>query len=685
MPLAAQDNNAATHYQRAFDRLPEMTNEDWAVIERFEAHPNRPADAEMRALLQRVEPAMRAARAAAQHSTSDFGVDYAKGFAAEIPHLMPMRQLFRFVRYDAERHLRDGNPAMASEALAPTFAMINHVAQDGAIINSLVSMGMFVGSNNVIQNAIDRGQLGAADAITLLDGLKRLHGSDDPFGVGTGIMREAEMIGEWMPERFSGEDGRQRFAEEVLGSTDGAAAAMIVSQEQFEADMALAGDTMNTIAEIMTSDLSFEQKHLEMDIIVDQLRNDELGMVAKLTLPALDRVLESWEISLKRLDELDYTLRLLAEQRVEPEALLNAAVFYQDAIRMLDALSEDIVENVRDIAQQPDQIPDEETTAGTFDQLAPIIATIARAEPATRCTFVDDRERMISPQFVATHHYGLRDLGHVLLADAIRLVHSGRHSDALDRVRLCYRMAWHLSLDEHVMTALVGQRVAEAAEPHLRSLLDRSDIDVEQRTRGAETIEALSSRDPFGIAGAIARERRLTFDRYERRRSSYGAHWPVVAESLRNLSDGEVVAVMVAGTWSQFVVPPSDAQPPRNPGRDVPDDVRGWAVHPHLERLADVIDVDAIPDLIAGGHAIVVPLRDDSPVTALINRRDDGADAPADTDDATSSADEIDHLGLADRITAGTRLLDRVRATVPGDRGPESDRAGAAAGNHTGR
>lgn len=132
-PIPAAEN-AALVYLKAFDRFPEITEEEQALLTRAAEGVLLAAEErqKIQALLERHEEALELLRKGAELPRCRFPVDYAKGVAAELPHLARVMQAGRLLR--AEALLRGAPP----DSLRAIDRLADSLADEPILVSQLV-------------------------------------------------------------------------------------------------------------------------------------------------------------------------------------------------------------------------------------------------------------------------------------------------------------------------------------------------------------------------------------------------------------------------------------------------------------------------------------------------------------------------------------------------------------------
>ncbi|MHC4979464.1 MAG: hypothetical protein ACYTGT_10645, partial [Planctomycetota bacterium] len=171
-----ESRNAATWYQRSFDRLGsiEITEAEWTAIREFQRDPHGAPSVTVRAVLARVEPVLSAARSGARQEHNDFGLDYTRGFELTLPHLGKLRNIGRLMAADAAVRLHDGDASGAAGEIASVYRIADHLPADEILISSLVGQAVFQSADRVAQMGLDRGDFGPTESSTLRDALQTL-------------------------------------------------------------------------------------------------------------------------------------------------------------------------------------------------------------------------------------------------------------------------------------------------------------------------------------------------------------------------------------------------------------------------------------------------------------------------------------------------------------------------------
>jgi hypothetical protein len=133
----ADEPNAAVHYRKAFELLPQLTAEDRQILDLRAA---APVDEKALDLIKRAEPALAELHRGAAVAECDWGLDFAKGFdgladphfrAPPLAQLACLRSLARFDK---------GQGADAFADLGAVITLARHLGKDGPYVSRLVQV-----------------------------------------------------------------------------------------------------------------------------------------------------------------------------------------------------------------------------------------------------------------------------------------------------------------------------------------------------------------------------------------------------------------------------------------------------------------------------------------------------------------------------------------------------------------
>ncbi|MHC4620170.1 MAG: hypothetical protein ACYTEQ_20685, partial [Planctomycetota bacterium] len=165
--LAESSDNAALLYYQAF-MLYEQPNDDMLKMLLDVAFGQTPPNAEVRRFINSSRYAIDLAIAAADMSNCDWGLDYSKGMALQIPHLNSCRKLSQLVFADARILAASGHYKTAFSRCVSGKKIARHVS-DRPLITYMVAVAINAMADKCLQNIL-------ADMTDDLETLTRLKG-----------------------------------------------------------------------------------------------------------------------------------------------------------------------------------------------------------------------------------------------------------------------------------------------------------------------------------------------------------------------------------------------------------------------------------------------------------------------------------------------------------------------------
>jgi hypothetical protein len=561
-PVAGQtgeSRNAATWYQRSFDRLGsiEITEAEWKVIREYQRDPHAAPSATVRAVLARVEPVLSAARSGARQEYNDFGLDYTQGIELMLPHLGKLRNIGRLMAADAAVRLHDGDASGAADQIASVYRIADHLPADEILISSLVGQAVFQSADRVAQMGLDRGDFGPTESSTLRDALQTL-GERDPFDLTGAMENEGVIMTDWVRQKYGDAEVRAHMMDDLsmeLGASGQLAALMLVEDSQFEGALDQYGQVMDRVVDAFSMD-DPDEARLMLEQIGGEIERGEHGALAMLMSPATarlyDRMLEAQEQIAERTDQLS----AIIAGRVAPGELANAAVLYLQAVELIGQIDPARLEQLYEAAGKPLQ-PIGPEPAETLRTAAGIVETLGRAAEIPRCDFsiVHGRYAPVIPRYLA----GLRQAGRLLAADAVRLLQEAQDDQAARRLEVCFRMSAHLAGDPIITSALVSHNVFNGADELARWALGNDAFSADDRARLFRGVEAMPRKDPFGYVAAVRNAREQVLKRVR-----FSSDARSRAEQELNRCDGDQLLYLLV-----VVSEPAD------PGEKEPDEAAG--------------------------------------------------------------------------------------------------------------
>jgi len=505
-------DNAATWYQRAIDAASSLSDDDRNLVITYLEDPAVPPSPEVRAAIQRASSALAYLRRGSEQGYHDLNLDYNQGFELMLPHLGPLRSLGRFAQAEALMLIHDGDALTAADHLAALYRTSGHIVSDRVLISTLVSQAIFKGTDNVLQQALDRAVIGPAESAELLRAIQQI-ATDDPFGYVESLMMEQTVAVEWLDKLFGSPADRLAAQGGLSGlftnSEEAGAALAVMSDEQFQGDLTQYDALMNDIVEayLMDDKDAAKARLTELEAGVEA---GDFGVIATIMIPSFSRVYDRKLEAERMLDERIELLSGILTGDVKPEEQANAAVYYLRAIeRLADAWPAEALEALRTRDLQPGRGLD----AGLDSKLesdGEIIDLLRQGSQMHRCEFTRYRQRgldALAPEYAA----GLRDVLRLLRADAARARDAGRIDDFVDRAVIVCRMAAHLSADEPLASPLIIHRAFSGVWPLVAQSLDQGSLSDIHKLQLFDALDAMPLRDPFGYIGSVMAARKAMY------------------------------------------------------------------------------------------------------------------------------------------------------------------------------
>ena len=573
---AQSAKNGATWYAKAISRYGSISNRDIETIVNFDwGDPSAPITAELRAALARVQPVLRFAQRGTRQEYSDFNLDYRQGFFLQLPHLGRLRGLAQLMRTDALVRMRDGDTAGAAAETASIYRMGAHLNNDQIIVSSLVGAAIFGAGDHVAQVGLDRGAFTADDAQAIFSELERLSPTD-PFDLGEAIGMEREIMTVWMADQFATEEGRAKIAGSfVLGNAENELQTGLrpMDQETFDEQLLEVDELMSQVAAAFM-DPDRDAGRAKLIQISEKIENGEVGLLARATIPALDRAFDKMLATEEKVRNRMASLAPLITGAVAPKEIANAAVWYLRAIELLAEVEPEARLQWQALGADPDvQISEEAVTS--LDGVDSIISTLREGSHMTRCEFT----LLLPKQVVAIPAYlpGLKELANLLHAEAVYRFQIGEIEVAADRLEICLRMSAHLGGDRTITTSLISHLLFQGAARLLRNKLMLALLEDDQSDTLRAALEQTSRKDPFGYIASIIAARESVRSWFIRMLRADDETQKRVREATQDWDPQRLLALLAvrhAGPWRLTWV--AEAEPEQ------------------LAPLADMISLDAV-------------------------------------------------------------------------------------------
>jgi len=501
--------NAATWYRRAYARLDGITPEQWDLIGEYKRTGGTPSP-EVRAILQRAQPAMADLQRAANQSFSDFGIDYSKGVYTEMFHLSGIRTLARIAAADATMRIADGDGAGAASEIASLCHMVNDVSGDHVLISSLVSTGVFALSDSLFDAGYQAGAFSDAQSAMLLSAVQSLD-PHDPFGAVDAMVGEQLMTMQTMRNVVAAGDQAafDEFAA-LYGFTDvqkgglGGMDAQVIQTEM---------DAYSKVMDQYVTAFAMEDAEAaktEMARLDAACANGEFGVMAQILAPAFGRCYSSMDKGRQMLHERLNGLEKLVVGEVNAGDLANAAVWYRRGIENLDAIDETWRQAIAPVdPTQPLSSESLRAFEAGHGSAAAAIRQFVDGSKIRHCDFSNKRDEEGRESFVPLYAAGMRDAFRLLALAALRCEAAGDQAEATRLLGAMFRMVAHLAGDRLLVSSLVAREGFLLAAQVGQSLDSRQALDDITQPELSAAIRRCGSGDPFGFIAAAAESRTI--------------------------------------------------------------------------------------------------------------------------------------------------------------------------------
>lgn len=592
--------NAATHYQRAFERFGSLTAEEWIILGDYDGSSGPPTQA-VRDALRKAQPILNDFNRGTLQPYSDFHLDFSQGFDMLIPHLGNMRQIARLAAADVAVRLYDGDTAGAADRLTAMGRSIAHYNDDRTMISSLVGQAVFNLTDATLQTGLDHAAFNAGDAMRILQPLDQLASTGDPFGLFETVVMEQEWMVMAITQQFERGELAELF-EWLDGPVDDMDRWESLTQEEFDLNVAAYDEFMNDVVEIFAME-DYEAAAAEMVELYETFRDSEFNLFAA-AVSGYERVLETRGRGEKLLADRIATLRELVEGDVEPLEIANAAVWYLRGIEMLDEAPTEAIAALREVKLfWDDEMPEAVVTLLEVHGRS-IVEQFRAGSEIRRCDFSIARDGA-SHSFSSRYAAGMRDAFRLLHADAIRLMKEDEAEHAAERLAICYRVVGHLSGDDQLLSSLISHVAFEHTHILAAFALDTEQFDPQHAVALGSAFDRIGRADPFGYGGATRSTRSAVIEFIGRRIRHFLAdddeiNW--LTEVVRGVDSDRLLSMLLFhDELSNETLRRSVAQ------GYVTGQVESRV---DVEALADVLTVDALEPLREQCQAMVIQLLD---------------------------------------------------------------------------
>lgn len=509
--------NGADHYWKAFEKYEAFRQTpDDELIREFVSNPRAGLTPEVRTALDRARPILESLRRGASAESVDFGIDLSDGPYTLLPHLNPMRGGMLLMMADARARLEAGDSRGAADAFAAGMRMSDHATDNPVLINTLVGAAMFKLGNNTLRQIIGEGELGQAEAATVLDAVRSV-ATSDPLGFVGALEGERTGFGQWMIDNLSGEGGKERFLGELAGIMDADPLAREIvgmTQNEFVASLHQYDLVMAKVIEAASQD-DLDQARRDVAAIARDAENGVYGPVAQGMLPSLERVMD---VMIQVYGEMDLLLRDLERLSVDPEAaakLRNAALWYLRAIDLHGTLDEAGWQAIEQFVSMPGGEASE-TVSTALTKARPILDILHEAVTINSCNFdLQSSWDAQGPYLRLSHLPGMKRNAQLMAASGMALQQKSgdENQEAWKRVvgaaEACITMARHVATDERVASVFASADMAEVAGNLLAATVEQTP----SRGVGSESLVAAINRslaDRLGLGPTLGKYRRMT-------------------------------------------------------------------------------------------------------------------------------------------------------------------------------
>jgi len=477
-----------------------------------------------RSAYDKVKPYIDLVRRAASTKNSDFQLDHSQGFDMLLPHLAPMRNATRMLRFDANSRMAGGDAAGAFENLEAIIGIAQHARGDGILISSLVSGSIISLHDSLVDEALESGVIDSARADAMLKTLGGFQG-DDPLRLAPALHEEAAMLNTTFDRLGNNPAGIHELlasmawvsdsvSDETSAKLDG------LTPDSIRDDAARFSSLMDRYAAAASNPDRDAARKAIAELKAGAARGDE-GLLASLLAPEVERAVgTSWRV----MDLIAARTKMLEEIRDgkrSPASFMNAAYAYLRLAALVDGMPE---ETQRDIeaARVAGNALDLDAVEVARRHIAPLRERMQRefrsASTCGRCDFAIRYGPR--PTFMPAYLATLRGAARVALCDAL-VGASPKGPDGRDRgsdiapVKPREAIAWILTLARHLASdpaighSLVAATLLADASTALDDATRRGLLGTSELASLRELLARFDAIDPIAMRLAVAKEREL--------------------------------------------------------------------------------------------------------------------------------------------------------------------------------
>jgi len=498
-------SNAATWYRRAYERLENITPDEWTLLIEYQKVGGAPSP-EVREVLRRAQPAIADLHRAANQSHSDFGLDYNQGVFMTMPHLNGVRNLLRLTAADAAMRIADGDGAGAAAEIVSLQRMTDHLSDDRVLISSLLSSALFSMTDRLITSGFDAAAFGDAESALLLSSVRSFD-PRDPFGTVNAMAGEQFIALQTMREALAGEDpvAFARFAE--IFAIDEAVAARFkdMRSEEVESELDSYGRVMEQyIAAFAAEDP--EAARAEIARLDEACMSGELGVFASPFATSFARCYDSLDRSRQMLEDRAESLEKILGGKASAADLANAAVWYRRGIDRMRSLDEVWKQALAALDPAQPLAPEVmEALAPGAAEAAAAIEQFMHGSGIRRCDFSPGRDPR--EVFIPLYADGMRDAFRLLALESQRREAAGDSPGAAAALSAAIRMAAHLSDDCILVSSLIAHGGFRLALQAAHAQDGREPFAENPFAEFSAALRRCGAGDPFGYIAAAAESR----------------------------------------------------------------------------------------------------------------------------------------------------------------------------------
>jgi hypothetical protein len=212
---AADEDNAAVHYRKAFELLPELSRADMALLDDLL---NASPDEKSKDLLTRCEPALEELRRGASLKRCDWGLDLAeKGFNEMSKMFTSERRLGQIGCLKTRSLFEQKQPAAALDEFADVMTLARHVGEAGPYISWLLEVTLERIALDGVAAYLPQQSAGTLKALEA-----RLDAMSKPTPLSAAVRKEKDFLLQNVRPQIAGKKtvAELRSALERLGASD---------------------------------------------------------------------------------------------------------------------------------------------------------------------------------------------------------------------------------------------------------------------------------------------------------------------------------------------------------------------------------------------------------------------------------------------------------------------------------